>query len=144
MSFASMIGSAGESHDFFIYVTAAADRFGKIFFQTNEPIIAVLAASATLAVGFMMRPLGGYLAGHFGVRSSGISLGYNGASVVAEWLPFLATGLYAVVGWTGPAIMFSLRGVISSLCALSMRESAPAGVERHSVMPMSQQKVGTQ
>lgn len=77
------------------------------------------------------------------VRSSGISLGYNGASVVAGLLPFVATGLYGVVGWMGPAVMFSLLGIISSLCALSMRETAPAVLERRSDMPMSQHKVGT-
>jgi hypothetical protein len=43
----------------------------------------------------------------------------------------------------GPAIMFSLLGVISSLCALSMRETAPMVLERQSVMPMSQHEVGT-
>jgi predicted tellurium resistance membrane protein TerC len=77
------------------------------------------------------------------VRSSGISLGYNGASVVAGLLPFIATGLFAVVGWMGPAIMFSLLGMISSLCALSLRETAPAVVERRSMMPMSRPEVGT-
>ena len=68
VSFASMIGSAVESYDFFIYGTAAAAWFGKIFFHTKEPIVGILAAFATLAVGFLMRPLGGYLAGHFGDR----------------------------------------------------------------------------
>ena len=77
------------------------------------------------------------------VRSSGISLGYNGASVVAGLLPFIATGLFGVVGWMGPAIMFSLLGIVSSLCALSMRETAPAVVEKQSVMLMNQHKVGT-
>ncbi|RPH30178.1 MFS transporter [Buttiauxella warmboldiae] len=68
VSIASMIGSAVESYDFFIYGTAAAAWFGKIFFHTEEPIIGILAAFATLAVGFLMRPFGGYLAGHFGDR----------------------------------------------------------------------------
>ena len=76
------------------------------------------------------------------VRSSGISLGYNGASVVAGLLPFIATGLFGVVGWMGPAIMFSLLGIISSLCALSMRETAPAVVEKQSVVSMNPHKVG--
>ncbi|MGF6770380.1 MFS family permease [Paraburkholderia sp. GAS199] len=77
------------------------------------------------------------------VRSSGISLGYNGASVVAGLLPFLATGLYGVVGWMGPAIMFSLLGVVSSLCALSMRETAPAVVERGADVGMGRAGVRT-
>lgn len=65
---ASMIGSAVESYDFFIYGTAAAAWFGKIFFNTTEPIIGILASFATLAIGFLIRPFGGYLAGHYGDR----------------------------------------------------------------------------
>jgi MFS family permease len=64
------------------------------------------------------------------VRSSGISLGYNGASVVAGLLPIIATAIYGVFGWIGPALMFSSLGVISTCCALAMRETAPAAVAR--------------
>lgn len=60
------------------------------------------------------------------IRSSGISLGYNMASVVAGLLPFIATGIYSMVGWLGPAIMFSLLGGISTWCALRTPETAPA------------------
>lgn len=67
-SVASMIGSAVESYDFFIYGTASAAYFGSVFFAAQEPIVGVLASFATLAIGFFMRPLGGFLAGHFGDR----------------------------------------------------------------------------
>jgi MFS family permease len=77
------------------------------------------------------------------VRSSGISLGYNGASLVAGLLPFVATGMYGIVGWIGPAIMFSLLGIVSSLCALSMRETAPAALQRRGDVSMSRRGVGT-
>jgi MFS family permease len=63
------------------------------------------------------------------VRSSGISLGYNCASLIAGTLPFIATALFAQVGWIGPALLFSLLGVISTMCALKMRETAPVKVE---------------
>jgi hypothetical protein len=59
------------------------------------------------------------------MRSSGISLGYNGASLVAGVLPFIATAVYGTVGWVGPATMFSLLGVISTLCGTFTRETAP-------------------
>jgi len=70
------------------------------------------------------------------VRTSGISLGYNGASMIAGLLPFLATGLFAVVGWMGPALLFSSLGVISTFCALRMPETAPAvaNTKRQSVL----------
>jgi hypothetical protein len=46
--------------------------------------------------------------------------------LIAGALPFIATALFAKVGWMGPAILFSLLGVVSTLCALKMRETAPA------------------
>lgn len=58
VAFASMVGSAVEAYDFFIYGTAAAAYFGKVFFSTNVPLIGILASFATMAVGFLMRPLG--------------------------------------------------------------------------------------
>ncbi|WP_306322115.1 MULTISPECIES: MFS transporter [unclassified Streptomyces] len=68
VSLASMVGSAVESYDFFIYGTASAAYFGTEFFHTDNQLVGVLASFATLAVGFFFRPLGGYLAGHFGDR----------------------------------------------------------------------------
>lgn len=67
------------------------------------------------------------------LRSSGISLGYNGASLVAGLLPMIATALYGVVGWMGPALIFTALGVISTLVAFSMRETAPVVLERQSM-----------
>lgn len=110
VSIASMIGSAVESYDFFIYGTAAAAWFGKIFFHTKEPIVGIMAAFATLAVGFLMRPVGGYLAGHFGDR--------YGRKTVLFW-SLLAMGLatvligflptYEQVGILAPILLIVLR-----------------------------------
>jgi MFS family permease len=102
--------------------------------NTGAGIMVVTAISLSLLLShdpiFAVEP--SWFAEQFppNVRSSGISLGYNGASLVAGTLPFLATGLYGIVGWIGPAILFSLLGVISTLCALTMRETAPARAER--------------
>ncbi|MBK1783286.1 MFS transporter [Prauserella cavernicola] len=68
VSTASMIGTAVESYDFFIYGTASAAYFGNVFFHSENDLVGVLASFATLAVGFFFRPLGGYLAGHYGDR----------------------------------------------------------------------------
>ena len=62
------------------------------------------------------------------VRSSGISLGYNGASLVAGLIPFVATALYAGIGWIGPALIFVALGVISTTAAAFTRETAPVKV----------------
>lgn len=112
VSFASMIGSAVESYDFFIYGTASAAYFGTVFFAASEPIIGVLASFATLAVGFFMRPLGGYLAGHFGDRL--------GRKVVLFWSLIImgaATILigvlptYETAGVLAPILLILLRMV---------------------------------
>ena len=65
-AFASWIGSAVEYYDFFIYGTAAALVFGRIFFQTIDPQIATIAAFATFGVGYVTRPIGAFFMGHFG------------------------------------------------------------------------------
>jgi MFS family permease len=110
VSFASMIGSVVESYDFFIYGTAAAGWFGSVFFHTTEPIVGILAAFATMAVGFFMRPLGGYLAGHYGDRIgrkaillwSLIAMG--GATVLIGALP-----TYEQAGVVAPLLLILLR-----------------------------------
>jgi MHS family shikimate/dehydroshikimate transporter-like MFS transporter len=66
--FTAMIGSALEWYDFFIYGTAAALVFNKLFFPAADPLVGTLAAFASFAVGFFVRPLGGLVFGHFGDR----------------------------------------------------------------------------
>ena len=65
---ASVVGTIIEWYDFFIYGTAAALVFGQVFFPSSSPMAGTLAAFATYAVGFVIRPLGGFVFGHFGDR----------------------------------------------------------------------------
>src|ERR1700712_5411055 len=65
-SFGSWIGSAVEYYDFFIYGTAAALVFGKIFFPSIDPKLATVAAFATFGVGYVTRPIGAFFMGHIG------------------------------------------------------------------------------
>ena len=65
---ASMVGTIMEWYDFFLYGFTAALVFGQLFFPTYSAVAGTLAAFATLAVGFVARPLGGIIFGHFGDR----------------------------------------------------------------------------
>ncbi len=66
--FAAAIGSALEWYDFFIYGTASALVFGQLYFPKYDPTVGTLAAFATFALGFLARPVGGLVFGHFGDR----------------------------------------------------------------------------
>jgi MFS transporter, MHS family, shikimate and dehydroshikimate transport protein len=65
---ASVIGTIAEYYDFFIYGTASALVFNKVFFPAVDPLVGTLAAFSTYAVGFFARPLGGIVWGHIGDR----------------------------------------------------------------------------
>ena len=108
--FASLIGTAVEWYDFFLYGSAAALIFGPLFFPSNEPATATLLAFGTYAVGFLARPLGGIIFGHFGDKVGRkkmlvISLLIMGvATFVIGLLPTFAT-----VGIVAPLLLVSCR-----------------------------------
>ncbi len=68
VAIASLIGTSIEWYDFFLYGTAAALVFNRLFFPTFDPLTGTLAALGTYAVGFAARPVGGIICGHFGDR----------------------------------------------------------------------------
>ncbi|MED7929714.1 MFS transporter [Nonomuraea sp. LP-02] len=65
---ASLIGTTIEWYDFFLYGSAAALVFNKLFFPESDPLTGTLLSFLTYAVGFVARPLGGLVFGHFGDR----------------------------------------------------------------------------
>jgi len=110
VALAAMAGSAIEWYDFFIYLTAAALIFGPLFFPGASEVAAVLASFSTAAVGFVARPVGGILSGHFGDK-----LGRKPTLVIALLTMGTATTLvgllptYATIGVAAPIILFVLR-----------------------------------
>lgn len=68
VAIASLVGTTIEFYDFYIYGIAAALVFKSIFFPTLDPVTGTIAAFATFAVGFISRPLGAIVFGHFGDR----------------------------------------------------------------------------
>ena len=110
VALAGTIGTAVEWYDFYIYGMAAALVFGPQFFPSFSPIAGTLAAFGTFAVGFLARPLGGVIFGHFGDRVGRkkvlvLTLFLMGAATVAIGL--LPT--YSSIGVWAPIILVTLR-----------------------------------
>jgi len=112
VALASMVGTSIEWYDFFIFGTASALVFGRLFFPTFSEVAGTLAAFASFAVGFVARPVGGLVFGHFGDR-----LGRKTTLIVTLTMMGLATfamGLmpgYATIGVWAPILMVVLRFV---------------------------------
>jgi MFS family permease len=109
---ASFIGTAIEFYDFYIFGTAAALVFGKLFFPSFSATAGTLAALATFAVGFIARPVGAVLFGHFGgwlgrKRMLIVSLLMLGLSTVAIGL----VPSFATIGVAAPVLLAVLRFV---------------------------------
>src|SRR4051794_13823127 len=109
---ASLVGTSLEWYDFFIYGTAAALVFNQIFFPRFDPLVGTLLAFTTYAVGFVARPLGGIVFGHYGDR-----LGRKNVLVVTLLIMGVATVLigvlptYSSVGVWAPVLLVVLRFV---------------------------------
>ena len=109
---ASLIGTTIEWYDFFLYGTAAALVFGKLFFPKSDPLTGILQAFLTYALGFVARPIGGLVFGHFGDRIGRKRLLM--ASLVLMGVSSAAMGLlpgYAQIGVAAPVLLAGLRFV---------------------------------
>jgi MFS transporter, MHS family, shikimate and dehydroshikimate transport protein len=110
VALASFVGTTIEWYDFFLYGTAAALVFDKLFFPNVDPTIGTLAAFATFGVGFAARPIGGIVFGHFGDRA-----GRKSMLVISLLMMGIATaciGLlptYAAIGIGAPILLTVLR-----------------------------------
>lgn len=112
VAIASFIGTAIEWYDFFLYGTAAALIFNRLFFPTFDPLVGTLAAFATYAVGFVARPLGGVVFGHYGDklgRKAMLSLTLLLMGVATFCIGLLPT--YDMIGVWAPALLVVLRVV---------------------------------
>ena len=129
------IGSALEYYDFFIYATAASLIFPQIFFPSGNPTIAIVASLATYGVGYVARPIGAVVLGHWGDT--------HGRKTVLILCMFLmgfstmAVGLlptYQQVGVLAPVLLvvlkliqgFAVAGEISGASSMIL-EHAPFG-----------------
>jgi MFS transporter, MHS family, shikimate and dehydroshikimate transport protein len=135
VAFASSAGNAIELYDFLIYGTASAVVLNKLFFPTGDPRVGTLLAFATFGVGFLVRPLGALVIGHFGDR-----IGRKPMLVLTLTATGTCTALigllpsYSQVGLLAPVLLILLRlsqgfflGGEQSGAALMVVEHAPPG-----------------
>jgi MFS family permease len=129
------IGSALEYYDFFIYAQAAALVFPNIFFPSTNPQVAIVAAFATFGVGYVARPIGAFVLGHWGDTHGRKNvlvlcmLLMGGSTFLVALLP-----TYSAVGVLAPILLVVLRliqgfavgGEISGASAMIL-EHAPFG-----------------
>lgn len=129
------IGSVLEYYDFFIYATAASLVFPQLFFPSGNPQIAIVASLATYGVGYVARPIGAFVLGHWGDTH-----GRKNVLILCMFLMGLSTmavGLlptYAQVGLLAPALLvvlrliqgFAVAGEISGASSMIL-EHAPFG-----------------
>ncbi|MDQ0116890.1 MFS transporter [Pseudarthrobacter sp902506025] len=92
----SYLGSTIEFYDFLLYATAAAVAFPKVFFAGTDEWVGVVAAYATFAAGYVARPLGGVIFGHFGDK-----VGRKGMLIISMAMMGIASTLIGVIPGAG-------------------------------------------
>jgi metabolite-proton symporter len=107
---ASMLGTTVEWYDFFLYGVAAAIVFPAVFFPDADPVAGTLLSFGTFAIGFIARPLGGLVFGHYGDK-----IGRKKLLVVSLMMMGVSTFLigllpgYATIGVAAPLLLILLR-----------------------------------
>lgn len=107
---ASLLGATIEWYDFFLYGVVAGIVFNKLYFPTDDPYIGTILAYSTFAIGYLARPFGGFIFGHFGDR-----LGRKSMLVLTMLIMGIATigiGLvptYAQIGIAAPILLQTFR-----------------------------------
>ena len=106
----SVVGTAIEWYDFFLYGTAAALVFGKLFFPSFDPAVGTIAAFGTFAIGYVARPFGAVFFGHFGDR-----IGRKVTLVATLMIMGVATFIigilptYETIGVWAPILLVAMR-----------------------------------
>jgi MFS family permease len=148
---ASLVGTAVEFYDFYIYATAASLVFGPLFFPAVAPSAQLLSSYATFSIAFIARPLGASVFGHFGDRIGRkstlvASLLVMGTSTLA--IAFLPT--YASAGWLAPMLLcllrfgqgFGLGGEWGGAALLAVENAPPGYRARFGMFPQLGAPVG--
>jgi MFS family permease len=149
--FASLIGTAVEFYDFYIYATAASLVLGPLFFPSSSPSAQLMSSYASLGLAFVARPVGAIFFGHFGDRIGRkstlvASLLIMGGSTTA--IAFLPT--YQMAGWVAPLLLcilrfgqgFGLGGEWGGAALLAVENAPPHLKGRYGIFPQLGAPVG--
>jgi len=148
---ASLVGTAVEFYDFYIYATAASLVFPSLFFPKSSDSAQLLQSYATFAVAFFARPVGAAFFGHFGDRigrkstlvASLLTMGLS--TLLIAFLP-----TYVMVGWVAPALLcllrfgqgFGLGGEWGGAALLAVENAPPGWRARYGMFPQLGAPVG--
>ncbi len=148
---ASLVGTAIEFYDFYIYATAASLVFGPLFFPAESDSAQLLAAYASFGIAFFARPVGSIVFGHFGDRIGRKStlvaslLLMGGSTLLIAFLP-----TYASMGWIAPFLLcllrfgqgFGLGGEWGGAALLAVENAPPGWRGRFGMFPQLGAPVG--
>jgi MFS family permease len=152
VAFAAFVGTALEWYDYFLFGTAAALVFNRLYFSTLDPVAATMAAFATFGVGFVARPVGAVIFGAVGDR-----IGRRPALLITVVMIGVATGLigvlpdFAAIGVAAPALLVLLRlaqgvavgGEWGGAVTLAVEHAPPDQRGRYAALPQLGSPVGT-
>ena len=148
---ASLVGTAVEFYDFYIYATATSLVFGPLFFPSSSASAQLMAAYASFGIAFFARPVGSLVFGHFGDRIGRKStlvaslLLMGGSTLLIAFVP-----TYAMAGWLGPLLLcilrfgqgFGLGGEWGGAALLAVENAPPGWRGRFGMFPQLGAPVG--
>ncbi len=148
---ASLVGTAVEFYDFYIYGTAAALVFGPLFFPSESPSAQLMLSFMSFGLAFFARPVGAIVFGHYGDR-----IGRKSTLVASLMLMGVSTLLiavlptYAMVGWVAPLLLcllrfgqgFGLGGEWGGAALLAVENAPPGWRSRFGMFPQLGAPVG--
>lgn len=152
VALAALVGTALEWYDFFLFTTAAALVFNAQYFVSEDPFVAAMSSFATLAVGFVARPIGGFIFGSLGDkigRKKILMVTIVGIGVVTGLIGLLPN--YMTIGVAAPIILVALRilqglavgGEWSGAVIIAVENAPVAKRARYAALPQIGSPIGT-
>ena len=152
VALAALVGTALEWYDFFLFTTAAALVFNAQYFVSQDPFVSAMSSFATLAVGFVARPIGGFIFGALGDkvgRKKILMVTIVGIGLVTGLIGLLPN--YMTIGVAAPILLVALRilqglavgGEWSGAVIIAVENAPVAKRARYAALPQLGSPIGT-